>query len=443
MRQEVKDYVSKIIKEHPIPEPICEIGSLQVPGQEGFADLRPLFSNKKYIGCDYQLGTGVDRQENTHYLTLRDNSIGTVLILDTLEHVANVYRAIDEIYRVLRPGGLVILSSVMNFPIHNYPQDYWRFTPQAFELLLEKFETHKVTYDGNKDFPTGIYGYGIKTTRNTNKIKYDFRVNLKDTNSTLTKIVNFIGEHKKVLEFGCSTGYMSKILKQNGCEVIGIEINRQASKIARKYCKKIINGDIEQLEYEQVLGNTKFDYIVFADVVEHLKDPLSVLVKIKKSLKKEGKVIISVPNIAHASIRLELLTGEFEYEKAGILDESHLKFFTKRSIMRLLDSCGYYIEHIDAVSKGLSHDTIARFLTKVGLRADEEIVKIFNQPEALAYQYFIVASTKKPTRYSLIGVLSKQIKTINYQEKIFNSREWKIISFLHKIRLKIPYLRHL
>lgn len=90
MRQEVKDYVVKIIKKHKILEPICEIGSLQVSGQEGFADLRHLFPGKKYIGCDYQLGTGVDRQENIHYLTFPDNSIGTVLILDTLEHTISV-----------------------------------------------------------------------------------------------------------------------------------------------------------------------------------------------------------------------------------------------------------------------------------------------------------------------------------------------------------------
>lgn len=458
MRQEVKDYVAKIIKQHKMLEPICEIGSLQVPGQKGFADLRPLFYGKQYIGCDYQLGTGVDRVENIHYLTFLDKSIGTVLILDTLEHVANVYRAMDEAYRVLKPGGIIIISSVMNFPIHNYPEDYWRFTPKSFALLLEKFGKHEVTYDGDENFPTGIYGYGIKTKNEKKVVKYTTKINLRDKNNSLTKIINLIGENKTVLEFGCSTGYMSKILKQNGCRVTGVEMNKHAAKIAQKHCEKVIIGDIESINYDKMFGKSLFNAIVFADVLEHLKDQRSIFVTVKKFLKNHGKLIVSIPNIAHASIRLELLTGDFEYEKRGILDESHLRFFTKKSIIRLLDSCGYFIETVEIVSKGLSDDTIQRFLTKLGIEGDKNIIKIFNQPEALAFQYVIVASTKKPPNYSLLGVLSQPTKTINDtevfihqlqekikrdQEKIFNSRGWKIISFLHNIRIKIPLLKNL
>lgn len=461
MRQEVKDYVGKIIKQHKILEPVCEIGSFQVPGQEGFADLRNLFSGKKYIGCDYQLGTGVDRQENIHYLTFPDESIGTVLILDTLEHVANVYRAMDEAYRVLKPEGLIIVSSVMKFPIHTYPEDYWRFTPKAFELLLEKFEKYEVDYDGDESFPIGIYGYGIKSKYKKNEVKYVEKINLRDKNNSLTKIITLIGKNKIVLEFGCSTGYMSRVLKKNGCRVTGVDINPYAAKIAQRHCEKIIVGDIETINYEKMLGKSLFDAIVFADTLEHLKDPKSVLLKVRKFLKNEGKLILSIPNIAHASTRLELLTGDFEYEKTGILDESHLRFFTKKSIVRLLDSCGCYINHMDAVSKGLTKKTIQKFLSKIGINADSNIIKIFNQPEALAYQYIIVASTKKLTNYSPIGIASLPIKTINDSEKqilqlqediiqlqkdmkrIFNSRGWKMISLLHKLRMKIPILKNL
>ncbi len=162
MRQSVKDYLAKILDRFALPEPIYEIGSYRVEGQEEFADLRPYFGGKVYVGCDMRQGLGVDRVENVHHLTMKSNSIGTVLIFDTLEHVEDVHKAIKEIHRVLKPGGVLVMSSVMNFPIHDYPSDYWRFTPNAFQLLLTRFPVREVEFDGDPLFPEGIYGFGIK-----------------------------------------------------------------------------------------------------------------------------------------------------------------------------------------------------------------------------------------------------------------------------------------
>lgn len=162
MRQSVKDYLVKIIDRHPPLEPIYEIGSYRVEGQEEFADLRSFFPGKVYVGCDMREGLGVDQVEDVHCLKTKSNSIGTVLIFDTLEHVEDVHRALREIHRVLKPGGMVIMSSVMKFPIHDYPSDYWRFTPKAFELLLKSFSVYEVEFDGDPQFPEGVYGFGIK-----------------------------------------------------------------------------------------------------------------------------------------------------------------------------------------------------------------------------------------------------------------------------------------
>jgi SAM-dependent methyltransferase len=162
MRQSVKDYLKKILGQYPVLEPIYEIGSYRVEGQEEFANLRPFFPGKVYVGCDMREGLGVDRVEDLHHLKIRSHSVGMVLIFDTLEHVENVHQAMEEIYRVLKPGGMVIMSSVMKFPVHDYPSDYWRFTPKAFELLLKRFEVHDVEFDGDPDFPEGVYGFGMK-----------------------------------------------------------------------------------------------------------------------------------------------------------------------------------------------------------------------------------------------------------------------------------------
>lgn len=139
MRDNVKAFCKVCSEVFDPIQPIFEIGSLQVPGQEGYADLRPFFKGKTYVGCDIRQGLGVDRIENVEKLTLDDETVGTFIIVDTLEHIENPRRALEEIYRALKRNGMVIMSSVQNFPIHDYPADFWRFTLECFNLLLKNF----------------------------------------------------------------------------------------------------------------------------------------------------------------------------------------------------------------------------------------------------------------------------------------------------------------
>ncbi len=162
MRELIKQFVKICAETLPISEPIYEFGSLQVPGQEGFADLRPFFPDKRYTGADMRKGTGVDIILNLHQIDLSSGSVGTVLMLDTLEHVEFPRKAIEESYRILKPNGILIISSVMNFPIHDYPHDYWRFTPEAFKSLLDPFKSSIVEFAGKSDFPHTVIGIGFK-----------------------------------------------------------------------------------------------------------------------------------------------------------------------------------------------------------------------------------------------------------------------------------------
>ncbi len=162
MRESIKQFVKIGAETLPISEPIYEFGSLQVPGQEGFADLRPFFPEKKYVGADMREGPGVDIIINLHKINLPSESVGTVLILDTLEHVEFVRKAIEETHRILKPNGILIISSVMNFPIHDYPYDYWRFTPEAFRSLLKPFTSSFVDFAGESNFPHTVVGIGFK-----------------------------------------------------------------------------------------------------------------------------------------------------------------------------------------------------------------------------------------------------------------------------------------
>jgi len=162
MRPVIRHFVEIVASTLPIAEPIYEFGSYRVEGQEELADLRPLFPGKEYVGCDMRPGLGVDRILDLHDINLPDDTAGTVLCLETIEHVEFCHQALREMHRILKPGGICVLFSAMAFPIHEYPQDYWRFTPAGFGSLLRPFETRYIGYIGNEHFPHTILGLGAK-----------------------------------------------------------------------------------------------------------------------------------------------------------------------------------------------------------------------------------------------------------------------------------------
>ena len=162
MRELIRDFAALASQTLPLEGPIYEFGAFLVPGQEQLADLRPLFPGRQYVGADMREGPGVDMILNLHDVALPDATAGTVLCLDTLEHVEYPHRAVQEIHRILKPEGIAVLTSVMDFPIHDYPYDYWRFTPEAFRSLLKPFAHCFVGYVGVTKFPHTVGGRGVK-----------------------------------------------------------------------------------------------------------------------------------------------------------------------------------------------------------------------------------------------------------------------------------------
>ncbi len=165
MRRIVRQFVPYVLSRHRGLDPVYEFGALQVRGHEGSADMRPFFPGREFIGCDIRPGRGVDRIEDLHRIGLPDDSAGTVLVLETFEHVENPFLAMSELARILKPGGLLIATSVLEFPIHEHPSDYWRFTPEGFRLLVSIFDQSEVTWHGESSFPVGVYGWARKLGR--------------------------------------------------------------------------------------------------------------------------------------------------------------------------------------------------------------------------------------------------------------------------------------
>jgi SAM-dependent methyltransferase len=131
-----------------LPEPILEIGSYQVEGQSDLIDLRGLFAGKSYTGLDFRPGPGVDCVGNVESLPQEDGSVGTVLALSTFEHVQKFWVGFDEVARVLRPDGVFVVASPFYFHVHAYPNDYWRFTPEALDFLLERYPVRLLGWHG-------------------------------------------------------------------------------------------------------------------------------------------------------------------------------------------------------------------------------------------------------------------------------------------------------
>jgi len=162
LRESIRQFVKLIAETLPVEEPIYEFGALQLPGFEGFADLRSFFGGKSYVGCDMREGLGVDKVLNLHHIDVPDGSVGTVITLDTLEHVEFPHKALTEIHRILKPGGMVVLSTVLDFRIHDSPADFWRFTPDGLRSVLKPFSFVFVGSVGRESFPHTVVAIGIK-----------------------------------------------------------------------------------------------------------------------------------------------------------------------------------------------------------------------------------------------------------------------------------------
>lgn len=174
-------------------------------------------------------------------------------------------------------------------------------------------------------------------------LKYDMEVDLQNKESSQTRLVFLTGRDKDVLEVGPAQGYMTKVLHARGCRVTGIEIDPVAAREAAQYCERMIVGDVERLSFRRTFRKKRFDVVIYGDVLEHLVDPGRVLAETARILKPGGQVLASIPNVAHGSVRLSLLAGQFRYTDTGILDNTHLRFFTKETMKEMFQDAGYRI----------------------------------------------------------------------------------------------------
>lgn len=163
-------------------------------------------------------------------------------------------------------------------------------------------------------------------------------------------IFQLIEPDKRILDVGCGTGKLAEQLRlKKNCYVVGIERDEVEARLAQQRCDKLLLADVEKLE-DIPFQAGYFDIIVFADILEHLLNPEAVLQRFKKYLPDSGYVFVSVPNIANWSIRLKLLAGKWNYKETGLLDKTHIRFFTLKTVKEMIQRCGYTITYLGCTS---------------------------------------------------------------------------------------------
>lgn len=161
-------------------------------------------------------------------------------------------------------------------------------------------------------------------------------------------LVGAAGTPRTVLDVGCGIGLNGAAVKRRGARVTGIEIEPRAAAQASKRLDEVLAVDLTDASaVARALAGRTFDLLLFADVLEHLAEPLPVLRCLLDHLAEDGHVIVSLPNVAAWTVRLGLLAGRFQYEPSGILDDTHLRFFTRESARRLLEEAGLEVLRIE------------------------------------------------------------------------------------------------
>ena len=236
---------------------------------------------------------------------------------------------------------------------------------------------------------------------------YDAEIDPEVENNSHTCILRMVGFNKRVLEAGCASGHVSKLLKAQGCSVVGVEIDSTVVELAQPWVERVVVGSFDDPTVWDELAGEIFDVVLFGDVLEHLKDPLTTLCEAVKHLAPAGLVVISVPNIAHADVKLALINGTFPYRDSGLLDSTHIHFFTKDSVLELVKQAGLVPTEVFRV-------TVPVFATEIGVQSTdvsgETLASVLHDRESETYQFVIRAVRDDGT--AALTNLTEQLVTL-------------------------------
>ena len=184
------------------------------------------------------------------------------------------------------------------------------------------------------------------------------------------------GDTRRIVEAGCSNGNLARASKaaRPACEYIGIEIEPEYAELARSVCDRVVVGDVEHLDDATFASLFPSDCWIFSDVLEHLYDPWTMLKRLRSHIAPDGTVLACIPNAQHWSVQWRINSGEFRYEDSGLLDRTHIRWFTKTTIVELFRTAGFTI--VEGMARVLTPaDPQWRDRALVGVRAMAEATR--------------------------------------------------------------------
>lgn len=224
-----------------------------------------------------------------------------------------------------------------------------------------------------------------------------------DLNTSYAQILRLIEGPAKIADFGCGPGNLARLLSQRDCTVVGIDINPEHASIAREYCKDVLVADLEEVSLLKLFPSERFDIAIFADILEHLRDPDQLLAQVHRILAPGGVVLASIPNVAHGAMRLSLLKGDFDYQPLGLLDDTHIRFFTKKNALAMFDRNGFIVDSVTRTTARL-FDPSCGLVPHVERAdfSDDIIARISEDPEVETLQFIVraVPANSAEARYA-------------------------------------------
>jgi 2-polyprenyl-3-methyl-5-hydroxy-6-metoxy-1,4-benzoquinol methylase len=212
-------------------------------------------------------------------------------------------------------------------------------------------------------------------------------------------ILRLIGERRDVLEIGAGPGSIARpLVELNGCRMTALEIDPASVAILKSFCEHVVQADLNDPGWAKGLPRAGFDAVVIADVLEHLYDPWSTLRQARDLVNDEGCVVISIPYASHAGIIACLLTDNFRYGEWGLLDKTHIRFFSMKNIQDLFEGAGLAIVDVRFVIKRPAETEFADVWRAL---SDDQRAMLEIQPHANIYQ--IVAKTVPAERHQRLG----------------------------------------
>lgn len=219
-----------------------------------------------------------------------------------------------------------------------------------------------------------------------------------DAANPLNRIARIMTDSARVLDVGAGNGVLARLLKFQGrsCVVDGVEPDPVAQRAAQAHYRGLFMGTVDEFVASRDGNSEQYDFIVMADVMEHIANPAPTLEQLKNLLAPDGKIVISTPNVAFASVRLALMNGQFDYVDSGILERTHLRFYTLKSLRRLFQAVGLHPHTQFHCLRDPRHTEIS---------VDEfpmasVLLRLLERDElASVYQFLFVLGTLEPTKF--------------------------------------------